>query len=112
MDLRDKYMEYSAQRLFDNPKDQEDWKIYPEPPQPSWPLPPKEEWEKRRQQEAKRAADPIGSVGNDFNKDNCEIPRKHEVCSRNGIFDFFFLLFFFFPIYASDLYCTVSIPNR
>lgn len=85
MELRDKYMEYSAQRLFDNPKDKDDWKIYPEPLAPSWPLPPAEEWEKRRQQEAKRAADPIGSVGNDFHMEDCVIPPKHEVRIRSMI---------------------------
>jgi AMP deaminase len=79
MDLRDKYMEYSAQRLLDNPKDHPTWNIYPPPPPPSWPIPPKEEWDKRQKQEAKRAADPIGSVGNDFRKEECQIPGKHEV---------------------------------
>ncbi|KAI9284706.1 hypothetical protein BC943DRAFT_337992 [Umbelopsis sp. AD052] len=90
MDLRDKYMAYSAQRLFDNPKDKDDWKIYPEPLPPSWPLPPPEEWEKRRQQEARRAADPIGSVGNDFHQQDCSIPPKHEYGFRinsSGVYE-------------------------
>ncbi|KAG2176979.1 hypothetical protein INT43_007633 [Umbelopsis isabellina] len=89
MDLRDKYMEYSGQRLFDNPKDQPTWNIYPPPPPPSWPIPPKDEWDKRQKQEARRAADPIGSVGNDFHKDEVKIPGKHEFSYKldsNGVY--------------------------
>ena len=36
LELRDKYMELSCQRHGDNPKDADNWEIYPPPPQPSW----------------------------------------------------------------------------
>ncbi|KAL8798633.1 MAG: hypothetical protein Q9182_006508 [Xanthomendoza sp. 2 TL-2023] len=36
LDLRRKYIELSLQRPGDNPKDQPDWKVYPEPPKPVW----------------------------------------------------------------------------
>eukprot|EP00842_Homolaphlyctis_polyrhiza_P006890 jgi/Hompol1/790/HPOL_002405-RA len=37
IELRAKYMEASFQCLGDNPKDSDDWEIYPPPPQPSYP---------------------------------------------------------------------------
>jgi len=55
LDLRDKYMELSLQRSRDNPKDSDDWKIYP----------PHHENKKRE-------------VGEDFEFEKCEIPGVHE----------------------------------
>ncbi|KAI9139134.1 hypothetical protein BKA69DRAFT_1110009 [Paraphysoderma sedebokerense] len=39
MELRHQYLELSLQREFDNPKNSDDWQIYPPPPPPSW-VPP------------------------------------------------------------------------
>ena len=36
IDKRRKYQRVSLQRPGDNPKDREDWRIYPKPPQPVW----------------------------------------------------------------------------
>ncbi|KAI7824759.1 hypothetical protein BC939DRAFT_449169 [Gamsiella multidivaricata] len=37
LDMREKYMAISCQRVGDNPSDSEDWVIYPPPSPPSWP---------------------------------------------------------------------------
>ncbi|CAO3689884.1 unnamed protein product [Umbelopsis vinacea] len=78
LDLRDKYMEASCQRQFDNPKDQDDWEIYPPPPAPSWPLPPPEELQRRKERELKREADPVGFVGSDFDISHCKMPETDQ----------------------------------
>ena len=36
LDMRHKYIRLSLQRPFDNPKDADEWKIYPPPPDPAW----------------------------------------------------------------------------
>jgi AMP deaminase len=36
LDLRHKYIRLSLQRAFDNPKDDQAWRIYPSPPEPVW----------------------------------------------------------------------------
>lgn len=36
LDMRHKYMRLSLQRSTDNPKDEPNWRIYPEPPEPVW----------------------------------------------------------------------------
>ena len=36
LDLRNKYIELSLQGPHDNPKDDPDWEVYPEPPKPVW----------------------------------------------------------------------------
>ncbi|KAG7143516.1 AMP deaminase like protein [Verticillium longisporum] len=36
LDMRRKYIELSLQGPDDNPKDQDDWEIYPPPPEPAW----------------------------------------------------------------------------
>jgi AMP deaminase len=79
LDLRDKYMEASCQRPFDNPKDHDDWEIYPAPPAPSWPLPPPEELQRRKERELAREADPFGFVGSEFDYNHCKIPKEDEV---------------------------------
>ncbi|CAO3677841.1 unnamed protein product [Umbelopsis ramanniana] len=78
LDLRDKYMEASCQRPFDNPKDQDDWEIYPAPPAPSWPLPPPEELQRRKERELAREADPVGFVGSEFDYNHCKMPKEDE----------------------------------
>ncbi|CAO3638756.1 unnamed protein product [Cunninghamella blakesleeana] len=78
LDLRDKYMRLSCQRICDDPKNKDDWKIYPAPPPASWPLPPPEELAKLRQKERERDADPVAAVGSDFAFEDCEIPGKHD----------------------------------
>ncbi|KAI9286910.1 hypothetical protein BC943DRAFT_378982 [Umbelopsis sp. AD052] len=76
LDLRDKYMEASCQQPFDNPKDHDDWEIYPPPPAPSWPLPPPEELQRRKERELAREADPVGFVGSEFDYDHCKLPKE------------------------------------
>ncbi|KAI9030721.1 hypothetical protein CLU79DRAFT_802357 [Phycomyces nitens] len=78
LELRDKYMVRSRQRLSDNPKNRPGWKIYPEPPPRSWPLPSPEELERRRQKEHEREMDPIAAVGSDFDFNACEFPPKDD----------------------------------
>ncbi|KAF9210079.1 AMP deaminase [Haplosporangium sp. Z 27] len=36
LDIREKYMKVSSQRMGDNPSDSDDWAIYPPPSPPSW----------------------------------------------------------------------------
>lgn len=72
----------SKQRFQDDPKNKEDWEIYPPPPKPSWPLPPPEELERRKQKEKEREADPIAAVGIDFDINHVKIPEAHSVCNK------------------------------
>ncbi|KAI9268906.1 hypothetical protein BDA99DRAFT_435247 [Phascolomyces articulosus] len=78
LDLRERYMYRSCQRLEDDPRNSDDWNIYPPPPPPSWPLPPPEEIARRKAKEKEREADPVAAVGSDFSFDQCEIPPAHE----------------------------------
>jgi AMP deaminase len=72
----------SKQRFEDDPKNRQDWEIYPPPPSPSWPLPPPDELARRKEKEKRREADPIAAVGSDFDINHFKIPEKHPVCSR------------------------------
>jgi AMP deaminase len=81
LDLREKYMKKSKQRFRDDPKNKEDWEIYPAPPQPSWPLPPPEELARRKQREKEREADPIAAIGIDFDLEHVKLPEAHPVSS-------------------------------
>lgn len=83
LDLREKYMKRSCQRWEDDPRNRDDWEVYPPPPPPSWPLPSPEEQARRREQERRREEDPVAAVGSDFEWDKCKIPGNHEV----GIID-------------------------
>ncbi|KAJ1982315.1 AMP deaminase [Dimargaris xerosporica] len=77
-DLRHRYMAASLQRPGDNPKDQEDWNIYPPPPPPSWKPRPPTHVHPRAQDlylPSSRASSP--SQGNGFDLDECEIPGAH-----------------------------------
>ncbi|KAG0069893.1 AMP deaminase [Linnemannia elongata] len=66
LDLRDKYMKVSAQRIGDNPSDSDEWTIYPPPPVPSWP-PPKPE-------DVGRVSGGPDSIGSDFVREEVPIP--------------------------------------
>ncbi|RUS13438.1 hypothetical protein BC937DRAFT_95338 [Endogone sp. FLAS-F59071] len=79
LDLREKYLAYSCQFLFDSPKDRDDWEIYPPPPKPSWPPPPPEELERRKKKELLRERNPVEAVGSDFKFEDCKIPGVHQV---------------------------------
>ncbi|CAI2175578.1 11513_t:CDS:10 [Funneliformis geosporum] len=79
LDLRDKYMELSLQRLGDNPKDHDIWKIYPIPPQPTW--------NSLSNNSRSFSDDSLSSsyyknekkgVGENFDFEKCEIPEEHE----------------------------------
>ncbi|ORY91145.1 hypothetical protein BCR43DRAFT_479906 [Syncephalastrum racemosum] len=76
LDLRQKYMARSCQRLEDDPRNSDNWNIYPPPPPPSWPLPSPEELARRKQRELEREADPVAAVGCDFHWEDCKIPGK------------------------------------
>lgn len=86
LDLRDKYIRVSRQRLEDNPQSYDGefwvddahpdggrsapfppWKIYPEPPKPHWQG--RDAWSNRTQDE-----DPSPQKPNEFHMDECEIP--------------------------------------
>ncbi|CAG8475248.1 6967_t:CDS:10 [Acaulospora morrowiae] len=74
LDLRDKYMALSLQRLGDNPKDRDDWTIYPPPPYRAYAQsrasnePPSLDTKEKKKT----------AVGEDFIFDECEIPEEHE----------------------------------
>ncbi|KAG1171186.1 hypothetical protein G6F70_006831 [Rhizopus microsporus] len=89
LELRERYIAESRQRLFDDPRNQDDWEIYPPPPPPSWPLPSPEELERRKAKEKAREADPVAAVGSDFHFDHCKIPGEHEYDYRMGPDGFF-----------------------
>ncbi|KAG0092990.1 AMP deaminase [Podila epicladia] len=69
LDLREKYMKVSCQRVGDNPSDKEDWVIYPPPPPPSWPV----------TENQGRVTDGPDSIGNDFFIEKAPIP---EMCDH------------------------------
>ncbi|KAG9290943.1 hypothetical protein G9A89_011093 [Geosiphon pyriformis] len=76
LQLRDKYMMLSLQRLGDNPTDQNDWEVYPAPPPPTWPRRPQNQREasfrnNRPRKEKKQ-------VGEDFVFQDCHIPGAHD----------------------------------
>ncbi|CAO0803499.1 unnamed protein product [Mucor circinelloides] len=77
LDLREKYITLSSQRLMDDPRNHDDWEIYPAPPPKSWPLPSPEELERRKAKEKAREADPVAAVGSDFDFNQCKIPGPH-----------------------------------
>ncbi|KAG0213060.1 AMP deaminase [Mortierella sp. GBA30] len=64
LDLREKYMKVSCQRVGDNPSDRDDWVIYPPPPPPSWPV----------TENKGRVTDGPDSIGNDFFREEVKIP--------------------------------------
>ncbi|CAG8543490.1 1775_t:CDS:2 [Funneliformis caledonium] len=90
LELRDKYMELSLQRLGDNPKDHDTWNIYPPPPQPTW---------KSLSNNRSFSDDSVSSsyyknekkgVGENFEFDKCEIPGEHEYnfkLNESGIYN-------------------------
>ncbi|KAI9321520.1 hypothetical protein BX666DRAFT_2017455 [Dichotomocladium elegans] len=78
LNLREKYMRLSFQRLEDDPRNSDEWKIYPPPPPPSWPLPSPDELALRKEKEKQREADPVAAVGADFVWEDCDIPGDHE----------------------------------
>ncbi|KAG0372651.1 AMP deaminase [Mortierella sp. AD032] len=65
LELRDKYMKVSAQRVGDNPSDSDEWVIYP-PPTPCWPPP--------RPEDVGRVTDGPDSIGSDFVREEVPIP--------------------------------------
>ncbi|KAI9363765.1 hypothetical protein BD770DRAFT_433805 [Pilaira anomala] len=77
LDLREKYMMSSKQRFSDDPKNQPGWEIYPPPPPPSWPPPPPEVLAELKKKEKAREANPIDSVGIDFDPNHIKIPDAH-----------------------------------
>ncbi|CAO3702884.1 unnamed protein product [Rhizopus stolonifer] len=78
LELRERYIGQSLQTLADDPRNQDDWEIYPAAPPKSWPLPSPEELERRKAKEKAREADPVAAVGSDFDFDHCKIPQAHE----------------------------------
>ncbi|CAG8723270.1 15006_t:CDS:10, partial [Racocetra persica] len=82
LELRDKYMKLSLQRLGDNPKDKESWVIYPQPPKPTWEK-PQSQYESHKQYKEKKA------VGEDFKFDECNIPEEHDflyALDKHGVY--------------------------
>ncbi|CAJ0756988.1 17039_t:CDS:10 [Entrophospora sp. SA101] len=83
LELRDKYMKFSLQRLGDNPKDHEDYKIYPSPPAPSSAA---DYYAKHSNLNKKKA---VKIVGEDFHVEECEIPGDHQYVyelSTDGVY--------------------------
>jgi AMP deaminase len=65
IELRAKYMHFSLQFDGDNPKDLPDWKIFPNPPKPSYPVP--------RDADGNEIPPPPPEV---FDFQKCEIPGR------------------------------------
>ncbi|RCH79533.1 AMP deaminase, partial [Rhizopus stolonifer] len=103
LDLREKYIEFSSQRLMDDPRNQDDWEIYPAPPPRSWPLPPPEELERRKAKEKAREADPVAAVGSDFDFAQCKIPGPHVYQYGIGADGYY-------QVYRNELDQTVNQP--
>ncbi|OLL26247.1 AMP deaminase [Neolecta irregularis DAH-3] len=77
LDLRNKYIQVSHQRPFDNPKDDiGNWNIYPPPPEPAW------------RPDGKIKHENSYNLTTEFNMDECEIPGEYEmkVVLENGIY--------------------------
>ncbi|KAI9255489.1 hypothetical protein BY458DRAFT_535519 [Sporodiniella umbellata] len=89
LDLREKYITESLQTLKDDPRNQDDWEIYPPAPPKSWPLPSPEELERRYQQKQARELDPVAAVGSDFDYNHCEIPKAHDYDFEMGPHGYF-----------------------
>jgi AMP deaminase len=96
-------MKLSSQRLMDDPRNQDDWEIYPQPPPKSWPLPSSEELERRKAKEKAREADPVAAVGSDFDFKHCKIPGPH-------VYDFGMNSEGFFQVYENELKKTANVP--
>lgn len=79
LNLREKYMVTSKQRPCDDPKNKASWEIYPPPPPPSWPPPSPEVLAELKAKEKAREANPIDSVGVDFDPLHIKIPGPHSV---------------------------------
>ncbi|RIB14230.1 hypothetical protein C2G38_2248372 [Gigaspora rosea] len=82
LELRDKYMELSLQRLGDNPKDKDSWVIYPRPPKPTWEK-PQSPYSSHKQHREK------ATVGEDFRFEDCLIPEEHKflyAIDDNGVY--------------------------
>lgn len=79
LNLREKYMASSKQGPRDDPKNKANWEIYPPPPPPSWPPPSPEELAELKAKEKAREANPIDSVGADFDPLHIKIPGPHSV---------------------------------
>ncbi|ORE02961.1 AMP deaminase [Rhizopus microsporus var. microsporus] len=95
LEMREKYQERSLQREQDNPKNRDDWEIYPPPPPPSWPTPPPEILAKVKEREKALEADPISAVGSDFDMNHVEIPDDHPYVFDVGTDGFY-------EVYKSD----------
>ncbi|CAG8476230.1 1571_t:CDS:2 [Paraglomus occultum] len=79
LDLRDKYMVLSLQRLGDNPKDADGWKIYPPPPQPTWPNHGLTNGGNNDNNDSmKDGKKEKKQVGEDFHFEECEMPGVDE----------------------------------
>ncbi|KAJ3397099.1 AMP deaminase [Lobulomyces angularis] len=73
LQLRHKYIDCSLQNFGANPKDQDDWEIYPKPPPPSY------------KPSGKLDSDSIAEVKSDmesFNMEDCKIPDSHSYSFR------------------------------
>lgn len=77
----------SKQRFSDDPKNQPGWEIYPPPPPPSWPPPPPEVLAELKKKEKAREANPIDSVGIDFDPNHVKIPDAHPVSKKKRVLD-------------------------
>ncbi|ORE19094.1 AMP deaminase, partial [Rhizopus microsporus] len=95
LEMREKYQRRSLQREQDNPKNRDDWEIYPPPPPPSWPIPPPEILAKVKEREKALEADPISAVGSDFDMDHVKIPGDHPYVFDVGTDGFY-------QVYKSD----------
>ncbi|KAF9175632.1 AMP deaminase [Mortierella sp. AD011] len=80
LDIRERYMALSCQRIGDNPSDDDDWIIYPPPPPPLW----------GTADHRGHIIDGTGSVGKDFVLEDVPIPGACDYCFElddRGIFN-------------------------
>lgn len=92
LELRHKYLQLSLQCLDDNPKDTDDWEIYPPPPPPVWNT-NKSGYGPQQVSETPQKKRKAGEcVGDDFEFSDCKIPGPVEMEFRlgdSGVYEIF-----------------------
>ncbi|GMM31906.1 AMP deaminase [Martiniozyma asiatica (nom. inval.)] len=96
LDTRDKYQTISVQKPEQNPKNKDDWNIYPDPPTPFWKA--REKTVGSRTGELQDTSDVENDGAQEFNFEDCHIPGKDTSID--------------FIIDTSDIYQIVDNSNR
>ncbi|KAI8927404.1 hypothetical protein BC831DRAFT_534182 [Entophlyctis helioformis] len=92
VELRARYMECSYQCLGDNPKDSDDWEIFPPPPPPSYPPPPRSAGDAASAARFVPVDHSHPSLPDDFDFSQFHIPEEHPVVysmTEDGFFQIY-----------------------